>query len=112
MCDEFIPFRADMLRAVTAGEKTMTTRNRKYGEVGHVLYASRSSEGTGSGVCIVLTAVERMPLCLVAERYHHQEGFATADAFRAAWAQIHPGAGWNPEHRVWVHTFRLEAPNA
>jgi hypothetical protein len=48
VAEKFIPFRADMLREMKAGRKTMTTRTRRYGEVGDVLRAA-SAEFSGAG---------------------------------------------------------------
>ena len=112
--DRFIPFRADMLAEVRAGRKTMTTRNKRYGDVGDHLSAvggnfdeRHADPHPELHPRIRLVAVERMPLCLVAERFYAQEGVASPQAFRDAWAEIHPGRGWTPELRVWVHTFAL-----
>lgn len=100
-----LPFRPDMETSVLRREKTMTSRTKRYGRPGDVL-------DLPCGRKVRLLAVWKEMLAVVADVYHVQEGFATPEAFRAAWAEIHPGRGWTPDLWVWCHRFELvEVPN-
>lgn len=99
----FIPFHPMFFAQIEKGIKRMTTRTKRYGKPGDVLDYG-NADGTVRGR-IRLVATERVPLCVVAEKYHREEGFADPDGFQRAWCDIHPGRGWMPELRVWLHTF-------
>lgn len=93
-----LPFRDDMLEAIRAGRKSCTARTRRFGEPGDLL----DTEGAGT---VRLVSVERVFLSEVRVRYWEREGFSSPDDFVRAWNEIHPRRGFDPDQRVWLHTF-------
>lgn len=93
-----IPFREDMQAAILRGAKTMTTRSKRYGEVGDFFKLG--------GRFYRLVSVRRVELGAIAHAYYRQEGCATPAEFRDIWVQIHPRKGWTPMEKKWLHEFR------
>ena len=93
-----IPFRPHFRDAMIAGRKTVTSRNKKYGNPG--------DEFEAFGYVFVIERHERTSLRTVAEHYYEAEGFVGSMSFRAEWRSIHPLKGYDPDQRVWVHWFR------
>lgn len=94
-----IPFRDDMKQAVLLGNKTCTSRNKRYGVIGDTFMVG--------GYVYVLKWISHVRLKTVAENHYRQEGFESPDEFIQVWNQIHPRKGYNPEQAVWLHEFQL-----
>lgn len=98
MAEIEIPFRADMREAIVDGAKCCTSRNKRYGAAGDTFQID--------GRTYRLTAVRRLALDTVAERFYQHEGVNSPEEFRTLWADIHPRKGWDPEQIVWTHFFK------
>jgi hypothetical protein len=98
-----VAFLARFAHPLRSGQKVMTSRNGKLGEVGDTFRAED---------CVfVLTHVYREKLDTVARVFFAEEGCSSADEFRSLWGEIHPGRGFVPVDRVWVHRFRRLDPD-
>jgi len=95
-----LPFRPEFEEAVRSGQKTVTSRTRRYGSVGDVL-------DTPFGP-VRLVSVVRMLLASVVARLWREEDFGNSGEFVDAWVRLHPRRGYIPEQWVWVHEFVLE----
>ena len=93
-----LPFYARFESLLENGYKTATTRPKKYGEVGEKFQAF--------GATFELTFVERVTLGLVGDFFFRQEGFLHKEEFVECWKEIHPGAGWTPDKKVYLHVFK------
>lgn len=89
-------FRIPMFR----GDKTMTTRSKKYGEQGDVFEAF--------GAVWEIICVKKLPIGVVAEEFYDSEGFDTKEDFIELWKKIHPKVGFQPTREYWVHLFRFK----
>ncbi|MDP3062936.1 MAG: hypothetical protein Q8O40_06975 [Chloroflexota bacterium] len=96
---ERFPFQDDFEDQMVGEQKTCTTRTRWYGDVGDTFDVF--------GHRFEITALERLRLEDVAVWSWQQEGVASPDTFRRIWAFLHPGRGWQPDYRGYVHHFRL-----
>ena len=98
MSKVIIPFLSRFKEPMISGQKTATTRVRKYGSIGDVFSIFGSS--------FELTKVEKVPLNSVATSYYSQEGFVSKQEFVNVWEQIHPIRGYDSEQIVWLHQFK------
>jgi hypothetical protein len=104
MTEVQIPFKSEFKKRMLSGHKTVTSRTRKYGEVGDTFQAF--------GATFRITLVFQYKLDCVAYLLCHEEGFDSPDEFIACWATIHPGRGYQPSQTVWVHRFKKEEKQA
>jgi hypothetical protein len=95
-----IPFKSDMERAILDGKKSATSRNHCYGKIGDYFELG--------GRRFHLFSVTRRTLLWVANSKFKEEGFESPRAFAERWAELHPKAGFNDRHRVWLHEFRAD----
>jgi len=80
------------------GTKTWTTRTRYMGQVGDWFkYFGKTFE---------IVERKRMLLGEVVEEHYIEEGFSNPDNMKRVWAMLHPIIGYDPERKVFVHTFR------
>lgn len=93
----FLPFADRFHGALLTGTKYMTCRNRKYGEPGDVV-------DTPVGPAL-LAHVERVTLSFVRTHFWRAEGLASPAEFERVWVELHPRAGWDGGHKVWLHEF-------
>lgn len=103
MKEIIIPFRTEFKDRMLSGQKIMTSRTKKYGELGDCFEAF--------GRCFVLRAVFKERLARVAHAYFSQEGFTSVAEFIYCWSKLHPRKGFAPWQDVWCHRFELEASN-
>ena len=80
------------------GDKTCTSRNKRYGQAGDRFEAF--------GHTFELTKVERMRLKDVRDMLYKQEGCQSPKEFYDIWVKLHPRKGFIAEQLVWVHYFR------
>ncbi len=95
----FIPFLPRFHDAIRLGVKTMTCRNKKYGELGDVLQSK--------GFRIQIVEVRKVRLGDVPEQYYIDEGCESPGDFIAVWKSMHPKLGFVPNQMVWLHVFRM-----
>jgi hypothetical protein len=105
---EKFPFSDDMAIAALKGVKTKTSRNKRYGAVGDTFTIEPPSSCLDdlSWKMFILTDISEHRLEEVAEFFFKDEGFATPQAFKSLWKQLHPAKGYRPDQMVWVHTFQ------
>jgi len=95
-----IPFHETMQKAIIEGNKTCTSRNKKYGNpedyfiLGENIYR--------------LTLVLRCTLEEVASNYYKDEGFISSEDFVSMWNTLHPILGYVSTKKVYVHWFKEE----
>jgi hypothetical protein len=99
-----IPFKHTNPQDVYSGKKTATRRTDTYGaergkRMGAVFPTYRI-------VDLLIVAVYDQKLGDMDEEDAKREGYESLDAFKKAWAQIHPRRGWDPEQTVWVIEWR------
>jgi len=93
-----IPFNKWSLERLKKGNKSATSRNKKYGEIGDVFVVD--------GVKYELTAVCKVSLASIRDVCWDIEGCKSPDEFVEVWKDIHPRKGWNPDQKVWFHRFK------
>ena len=91
-------FQPEFQDRMLSGKKTVTSRTKKYCEVGDTFEAF--------GATFEITKVYQYKLDCVAYLLCHEEGFDSPDEFIACWATIHPQKGYVPSQEVWVHQFK------
>lgn len=92
-----IPFKEQFKQALLDGQKTMTSRTKKYGKPGDTFSIY--------GGTFVIKHIEKKSLRDVAEQHYAEEGVDTPEAFRNVWIRLHPIKGFDAEQDVYVHTF-------
>ena len=92
-----IPFLPQFEKPMLSGQKTITSRTRRYGQTGDTFLAW--------GEVFEIREVTRLLLSLVRDCYYHQEGFPSPEAFQACWEALHPAKGYDPEQVVFAHSF-------
>jgi len=94
----FIPFKDMFRELMLTGTKTMTSRTRKYGEIGDIFQIF--------GTTFEIVNVCQKSLDVVAWLHYREEGAESPSEFMKGWATIHPIKGYVPTQQVWVHQFR------
>jgi len=95
-----IPFNYTEPQKVYSGRKTATRRTKTYGaKAGMKMRAVFRSYNI---VDLQITAVYNQKLEDMSEEDAEREGYGCLHAFKAAWVEIHPQQGWDPEQNVWV----------
>lgn len=98
-----IPFRDDMIYAVSLGWKCCTSRTKRYGCPGDLFLLHRK-EIDMKFLCEIMGVVQ-LPLGFVAYRLYQLEGFGDEEDFINVWNELHPKKKYNPDQLVWVHFF-------
>lgn len=100
-----IPFQEEFREPMLTGQKTATTRTKRYGYPGDIFKVF--------GKVFVLTSVASMQLANVAVDHYREEGFSDPRYFIATWDRLHPRVHFwdNPKRRVYFHTFTLVNPS-
>lgn len=102
-------FNKDLIDKILVGKKTMTSRDKKLGDVGETtnLMANRDYSKL-SGNYIEFTKVYQKRLGDFSHIDAQKEGFRDLKEFIDYWNKnIKPENSWNPNMIVWVHEFRL-----
>jgi len=92
-----IPFLERFREPMLNGIKTMTSRTRKYGEVGDTFDVFGST--------FQITQVCRLELGDIAS-FWKEEGCQTLDDFVKTWEKIHPNRPYRLSDRFYVHRFK------
>ena len=95
----FIPFKEKFREPMLNNVKTMTSRTKKYGNVGDTFEAF--------GAMFEITNVFRLELGDIAS-FWREEGCNSLDDFVETWKQIHPNKPYRLSDRFYVHKFRKE----
>jgi thymidylate synthase ThyX len=92
-----LPFLPQFKNPMLSGQSTITSRTRRYGHFGDTFLAW--------GEVWEIREVTRALLSSVRDRYYHQEGFPSPEAFEACWKALHRSKGYDPEQVVYAHSF-------
>ena len=95
-----IPFKPDFKDLMLRGQKTATSRTKKYGEVGDKFVAF--------GQIFVITDIQKFVLGIIATYHYEAEGFDNPKEFEKCWAKLHPRKGFDPYQYVFYHSFKAE----
>jgi len=93
-----IPFQPEWKEKLLNGEKTCTSRTKKYGKPNDWF------EIFGNSFRII--TIVRFPLEDIAKFLYDKEGCDSPDEFKEIWQGLHPRKGWIPEQVVFTHFFR------
>lgn len=102
-----IPFCEPMRQAAIAGNKTCTTRTKRYGKPGDHFGINAYENSRNLQVIFKLTSVQAHQLGYVATNFWKQEGFENIAGFITLWCKLHPSAHWQPLRQVYIHFFEL-----
>ena len=94
-----IPFRSEFEIPMLKGQKTATTRTKKYGNPGDLFSAF--------GHAFMLTNVDKVYLGYVCSVFYRQEGFNSQGEFIEYWNKIHPRKHYHYSTHVYLHQFIL-----
>jgi len=93
-----IPFNEWSRERLYHGQKTATSRNKKYGVTGDSFRID--------DIDYELDIVMELPLWFVTSELFISEGADTPEEFIDVWKQTHPSKGYVPEQKVWYHHFK------
>jgi hypothetical protein len=94
----YIPFLEYWENKMLKGEKTCTSRVRRYGVVGDYFKVFN--------VEFEITDIKEVRLEEVRDKYYIQEGCDSKEKFEKIWSNIHTKKGFVPEQMVWLHIFK------
>lgn len=112
-------FRPELAAKIVLGKKTATRRalsdnprspwwRERSSYLVDQTFAVQPGRGVPRVADAVITRVAIEPLSALRPRDARREGFATRDAFVAAWRDIN--GSWDPDQQVHVIEFRLDGP--
>lgn len=93
-----IPFLPEFETRLLSGQKTATSRTRKYGNGGDLFSAF--------GHTFQLTKVDKVYLGDVCATFYRQEGFNCQNEFIDIWNKIHPRKKYRFDTPIWLHQFK------
>ena len=93
-----IPFMEDFRDRILSGQKTATTRPKKYGNGGDLFSAF--------GHSFQLTKVDKVYLGDVCSVFYKQEGFNSQSEFVECWNKLHPRKNYHYDTPVYLHQFK------
>lgn len=92
-----IPFNEWSMERLASGQKTCTTRSKRYGNPGDTFYAGKSLHK--------IKEVLQFPLWFVRDFLWYQEGAKSPEEFVKIWCGIHPREGLKEEKIGYTHFF-------
>lgn len=96
-----IPFNGKFREVMLNGTKTMTSRNKKYGDPGDTFERFEA--------VFVIKRIQQKNLGDIAANFFIEEGCESPADFMDIWKKLHPRRGWDPDQMVWTHEFQKEA---
>ena len=93
-----IPFNNWSTERLLSGNKTATSRNKKYGRPGDVFHVQN--------VVFEIESIEYLKLMNVAYMHYKEEGATGSQEFINVWTELHPKVGFIPSQKVYFHKFR------
>ena len=84
---------------MTRGEKTGTTRTRRFGSPGDKFFIF--------GTWFIITHVVVKELHQVAHNHYEEEGFDSSQGFISMWKRLHPIRGYRPMDTGYFHKFKF-----
>ena len=95
---EYFPFSEQFKVNMLLGNKTKTSRNKKYGNAGDTFKIF--------GETFTITEIKKEKLDVIKNKYYREEGFFSPIDFENIWIKLHPRKGWEPDKLVFVHSFK------
>jgi len=95
-----IPFQQEWHDKMLNGNKTCTSRTKRYG--------NSDDWFKQFGSVFTILSVEKFPLQYVANFLYLKEGCSSPDEFKKIWTELHPRKSWVPGQVVFVHFFKRE----
>ncbi len=89
-----------LIEAAKSGVKTQQRRDGVYAWPGEAFELD--------GVAFVVTDLQRERLGDMTDAHAKAEGYPNLESYRALILSMHPGMTWEPEHLVWVHSFKIK----
>ncbi len=96
----FLPIDERFREATLSGAKTVTSRNKKYGERGDIL-------DTPFGVKVRLLDVGKVPLSTSKFVFYRETGVKSPAEFEKVWNELHPVKPYQDDHVVYLHKFKV-----
>ena len=96
-----IPFKSEFKQLMLSGQKTCTSRYKRYG------YAGETFEAFGA--TFEISGVNRYRLSDVAELMYLAEGFSSPDQFLRMWWKLHPRRDRDMDAFVYTHWFSQQS---
>lgn len=93
-----IPFNDWSTERLLTGNKTATSRNKRYGRKGDVFHVE--------DIVFEIESIEYLKLMTVAYTHYKEEGCTGSQEFIKIWTDLHPKVGFIPSHKVYYHKFR------
>jgi len=93
-----LPFNIQFKEPMLKGQKTMTSRTSKYGNVGDEFQIFDRT--------FIITKIYPELLGVVADNHFYEEGFKTRQEFIDFWIMIHPVAKFQLYQKIYVHRFQ------
>ncbi len=93
-----IPFNDWSVERLLSGNKTATSRNKKYGRPGDVFHVQNT--------VFEIESIEYLKLMNVAYMHYKEEGATGSREFIDVWTGLHQKVGFIPSHKVYFHKFR------
>lgn len=91
-----IPFLSQFREVMRSGQKTATSRTRRYGKTDDIFHIF--------GYEFRFSTVHKLKLSDVAATHWRQEGVNSPSEFMEIWLKLH--RVWNPNLEVYVHHFK------
>lgn len=93
-----IPFQQGFREVMLNGEKTWTSRTKRYGDIGDVFEVFEQK--------FEIVGILKLPLSEVVDLHYEEEGFPNKIGLILLWVRLHPRKGYVPSQKVWVHVFK------
>ena len=93
-----IPFNGWSIKLLLSGNKTATSRNKRYGRKGDVFHVQN--------MVFEIESIEYLKLVTVAFTHYKDEGATGSQEFIDVWTELHPKVGFIPSQKVYFHKFR------
>ena len=90
-----------LVEASLAGKKTEQRRDGIYAYPGETFELENTQ--------FTVTGLEQKTLGDITDADAQAEGYPSMEMYKGLILRMHAGMEWNPEHKVWVHTFEKSA---
>ena len=100
-------FKKDLIDLILVGKKTMTSRRKKFCEVGDFTNLMANKDYSKlTGKYLKITKVYRKFLGKFSVDDAHKEGFGGLGKFKSYW-ETNIGS-WDPTQFLWIHEFEIK----
>jgi len=95
-----IPFQPYWKEKMLNGEKTCSSRNKRYGNIKDTFEQFDTT--------FQITNIIKLPLNFIALNLYKREGCDSPEEFKKVWIELHPRKGWVSDQKVFTHFFKKE----